>query len=200
MNNFWQDLVGEELKVKKQQINISNSSTEALNDALNDDSETIPDEIPSDQQDNQMTDSQDDGMMDDPMGGDNATDDMGSSDFGDSGGGDFGSSGGMGDENSSSEPEKIEKDKFSLLNGKIEIIKRFDILIEHANSVKEMFETNLSLNKEKIEELEALIEIMEDLKSKVGIKSQAESLVRYRMCYTRLTNILNSYISSKKNN
>lgn len=207
MNNFWQNLVGKELESpkneKKQQINISKQSQEALTDALNDDAESIPDEIPADQggdttnPPDQQTDMGGMDDMRDMSGG--TTDDSGSTDtdFGSSGD-DFGSSSGdMGDENNSSEPEQIEKDKFSLLNGKIEIIKRFNVLIEHANSVKEMFENNISLNKVIIEDLEELISIMEDIKTKVGIRSQAESLVRYRMCYTRLTNILNSYIDQK---
>lgn len=203
MNNFWQNLVGEDFSSTKQQFNISNTSSEALTDALEDDSESVPDEIPDDQGGDTTedpaqggdTDMSSDFGMDDGSGGDSG----GSGDM--SGGGDdmsggtddFGSDSG----DSTSEPETIEKDKFSLLNGKIELVERFDVLISHATSVKEMLEVNTTMNKDRIEDLEALIKVMADLKTKVGIKSQAESLIRYRMCYIRLKNILNNCLEKK---
>lgn len=201
MKNFWQNLVGNELNQtqnqKKQQINISKSSIEALTDALNDNSEEIPDEISDDaqNQDPNSADPAQDNMGDmggmDDMGGSN---DMGGGSDDTGGGDDFGDTGG---EEATSEPEQIKKDEFSLLNGKIEIVKRFDLLIDHAISVKEMFEENTTRYSQHIEDLESLIEIMEDLKNKVGFKSQAESLIRYRMCYTRLNNILNGFLKEK---
>lgn len=211
MKNFWQNLVGNELNQlrnqKKQQINISKSSIEALTDALNDNSDEIPDEISDDgQQDPNSADTQQDDMGGD-MGDIGGMDDMGGSDdmgggSDDTGGGDdFSSSGDdfgdSGSEGATSEPEQIKKDEFSLLNGKIELVKRFDLLIDHAISVKEMLEENTTLYSKHLEELESLIEIMDDLKNKVGFKSQAESLIRYRMCYTRLNNILNSFLKEK---
>lgn len=203
MNNFWQNLVGEDFSSTKQQFNISNTSSEALTDALEDDSETVPDEIPDDQGGDTTEDPSQGGDAD--MGGDFGMDDGGGADSGGSGdmsggddmggGDDFGGDSSSGD--ATSEPATIEKDKFSLLNGKIELVERFDVLISHATSVKEMLEVNTTMNKDRIEDLEALIKIMSDLKSKVGIKSQAESLIRYRMCYMRLKNILNNCLEKK---
>lgn len=202
MNNFWQNLVGEDFSSTKQHLNISNTSSEALTDALEDDSESVPDEIPDDQG-GDTTDDQNQGG-DPGMGGDFGMDDGSGGDTGGSddmsGGGDMGGTDDFGSDSSddsTSEPATIEKDKFSLLNGKIELVERFDVLISHATSVKEMLEVNTTVNKDRIEELEELIKIMSDLKVKVGIKSQAESLIRYRMCYMRLKNILNSCLEKK---
>ena len=188
MNEFWKNLLVYDEKI--QQNNIPERSSEALVDALNDNPEEIPDDI--EENDDQNTENQDTGAGGDDFG-------MG----GDESGGDFGSdsSGGMddfgtGDENESLEPEKIQKDKYSLLNGKIELVKRFESLISYAESTKEMLESNLSIHKEKVDELDHLIEMMEDIKSKVPIKTQAESLIRYRMCFVRLKNILNECVKN----
>lgn len=190
MNDFWKNLVSYDEKIQQNNINKEVNTSEALVDALNDDPSTIPDEI----NDENQTENTNDNTTNSPeQEGEDTNLDSSSDDFNmDANTTDA--------ENDTLEPEKVEKDKYSLLNGKIEIVKQFENLIAYAESAKDMLETNVSLHKEKIHDLEKLIEMMEEIKSKIAIKTQAESLVRYRMCYIRLKNILNECtISSDKN-
>lgn len=181
MNTFWEKLRKNDEKT--QHFNINIGSLEGLTDALNDNPEEVADS-------NQLDENPDPNANDE-------TDNISDTDLG---GGDIGDDNLDMDETDSMEPVQIKKDKFSLLNGKIDLIERFQKMIEKASSVRELLEYNFNENKEIIDDLAKLVEMMDEIKSKIAIKTQSENLVQYNLCYMRLKSILKKCELNLSNN
>lgn len=184
--DFWKNLLNSEDKHEKiQQINIKKTSKEAVADMLNDDSDSVPDDIPddqeggTDQQDNESTDSNSSG------GDDSFSMDMDS-----------------GEDNGTveNEPTKLKKNQYSDVNGKLRIMEQYDILIDSAQKALEMFQSNEYLKLKYEEILSNLIQVIIEAKNNAPLSTKVENLTRYNLLYRRLEEILNSGVNEVKTN
>lgn len=179
---------------KSEQNNIKMKSSEAISDALNDNS----DELNEEPTDSEPTNNSDDmGGGDMSMGMDNSDGSTGDSSMGS----DDSSIGmDMGD-GSNKEPDKIPKNPFSAVDGKIKILEQFDLLIDNAKSIKEMYVLNGNMHGNKtIAELDELIMLMEEAKETVSVSTIVENLTRYNMYYNRLEALLQKSVKNFKEN